>query len=100
MSGLVILQPPQLRTGMVVRCHGSRFRLAKCWIDGAKAQRLAEGIRSVGATEAEYERQRTLRSFECEYLGAVPGSYESIPEDWRKGWTVQGNHYTQWDVEL
>jgi hypothetical protein len=99
----------ELRVGDIVWTHGGRFVLTECLIDAERADFLArasvsyEHAQSDGADAlARYmDRETNLRSFKGTYLGPSHDGIEcEIPEHWRKGWNVQGNHLAHWIVEL
>jgi hypothetical protein len=69
----------ELKTGDVVLCHGSFFRLAT-------------------RNEAGPDRHGTTVWFTTQYLGAADGFKEEIPAHWRADWTIQGNERANWSV--
>lgn len=105
-----VLATPDLAPGMIVHCHGGRFRLTECFHDADTAARRAEALvqhnggratpRTPDVLAVEVERERSLCAFKTVYLGPVDGAACDIPAGWIPDWTVQGNHNARWRVEV
>lgn len=98
----------ELKLGDIVHVHGARMRLAEVIVGEHNAESLAKSSivythavkDGPKAIERYLDRELTLRSFRSEFVGNVSDYPHSIPASWLKNWTIQGNKYAMWSVEI
>lgn len=82
------LSTDALEVGMIVRHYGARFLLA------------AQTFTAEDAAQRK-DVEPTLRAFSTEFLGNVNDARPHvIPQGWLADFTIQGNHYAMWCVEI